>query len=106
MDRQRLAGSCGDAPDAVLRWTMSRFDIALPPALSDFVHRQVAAGLYDSPADAITDAVRKLAETDESKLTALRAALAPGVAEANAGIFYDGDMSDIIAEARGRPKRK
>ena len=85
---------------------MTRFDIALPPALSEFVRRQVAAGLYDSPADAIADAVRKIAELDESKLAAIKAALAPGVAEADAGIYYDGGMDEIIAEARGRPKRK
>lgn len=79
---------------------MSKFEVELPPALSGFIRRQVEAGLYDTPASAIEDAVRRLSDTDEAKEVAIRAALAPGIAEADAGIFYDGKMEDIIAEAK------
>lgn len=86
---------------------MSKFEVELPAALSGFIRRQVEAGLYDTPAAAIEDAVRRFAETDDAKIAAVRAALAPGVAEADAGVFYDGDMDDIIAEAKAeRSKRK
>jgi putative addiction module CopG family antidote len=86
---------------------MSTFEVKLPPALSAFLRRQIEAGVYDTPSAAIEDAVRRLSETDDAKLAALRAAIAPGVAEAEAGVFYHGTMEDIIAEARAaRRKRK
>ena len=86
---------------------MSKFEISLPPVLSDFVRRQVDAGIYDTPAAAIEDAVRRLSEADDAKLVALRAAIAPGVAEADAGVFYEGSIDDIVAEARVHtPPRK
>ena len=85
---------------------MSKIEIDLPLALSRFIQRQVAAGLYDTPAAAVEDAVRRLAETDDAKVGAIRAALAPGVAEADAGVFYDGDMDGIITEARAKPAKR
>ena len=87
---------------------MSKFEIELPAALSEFIEGQVEAGLYNNAADAIQDAVRRLSEEDWSgKEAAIRAALAPGVAEADAGIFFDGTMRDIIADARAaNSKRK
>jgi putative addiction module CopG family antidote len=79
---------------------MTKLELTLPPALSDFVRRLVDAGLYGSAESVVEDAVRRLSESDDAKAAALRAALAPGLAEADAGIFYPGTMDDIIAEAR------
>ena len=81
---------------------MSKFEIDLPSALSSFIRRQVEAGLYNNAAAAIEDAVRRLSEEDDAKVEAIRAALAPGVAEANAGIYYAGGAAEIIKEARAR----
>ena len=86
---------------------MSTFEIELPPHLAGFIREQIAAGTYGSASEAIADAVRRLSEDYQTKTQALREALAPGVAEADAGIFFKGDMDDIIAEARGAaPRRK
>lgn len=81
---------------------MSKFEVDLSPALSGFIRRQVEAGLCDTSGQAIEDAVRRSSENDGAKIEAIKAALAPGVAEADAGIFYDGDIDDIIAEERRR----
>jgi antitoxin ParD1/3/4 len=85
---------------------MSAFKVDLPPSLAGFVRRQVEAGLYDDAGDVIRDALRRLADVDERKIAAVKAALAPGVAEADAGIYFDGDIEDILAEVRPpAPKR-
>ena len=86
---------------------MSKFEVDLPPELSDFLQRQVDAGLFKTVADAIEDAVRRSWGEDDARLDAVRAALAPGVAEADAGIYFDGTIDDIIAEAKAaRAKQK
>jgi putative addiction module CopG family antidote len=85
---------------------MSKIEIELPPALAEFVQGQVDSGFFKSAEDVIEDAVRRAADeiwpSAEDKLEALRAALAPGVAEADAGIFFEGTIDDIIAEAKAR----
>lgn len=86
---------------------MSKLEIDLPPELSDFLQRQVDAGLYKTVADVIEDAVRRSWEDDDWQIEAVRSALAPGVAEADAGIYFDGTIDDIIAEAKAaRTKQK
>lgn len=86
---------------------MSKIEVDLPPELFDFLQRQVDAGLFKTVADVIEDAVRRSWEDDDAQVEAVRAALAPGVAEANAGIYFDGTIDDIIAEAKGaRTKQK
>lgn len=86
---------------------MSKFEIDLPPELADFVQRQVGAGLYKTVADVIEDAVRRSWKDDGGQLEAVRAALAPGVAEANAGTHFEGTIDDIVAEAKAaRAKQK
>lgn len=79
---------------------MSKIDVQLPPVLAEFLERQVEAGLYTSIAAAIEDAVRKQYEDDGFRIEAVRAALAPGVAEADAGVYFEGTIDDVIAEAK------
>lgn len=81
---------------------MSKIELDLPPDLSQFVRGQVEAGLYHSAEDVIEDAVRRLSEADEAKIKAIKAALAPGLAEADAGDYFEGGAVEIIAAARKR----
>lgn len=75
----------------------------LPPDLDDFVREEVRAGRYADEDDVVRDAVRQLAEKREAaeaaKLAALRAALAPGLADAAAGRFAEGGVMDAAARA-------
>lgn len=75
----------------------------LPPDLDAFVRDQVAAGRYSDEAEVIRDAVRRLADAREAidgrKLDVLRAALAPGLADAAAGRFAEGGVMDAAARA-------
>ena len=77
---------------------MTTFQVDLPPGLAGFIQRQVEAGLYSDAADVIRDALRRLADGDE--VEAVRAALAPGVAEAEAGMYVAGDVMDAARRAR------
>ncbi len=79
---------------------MSKIEVDLPPALAEFVQSQVDAGLYNRPADVIEDAVRRASEEIWPDAEAVRAALAPGLADIEAGRFFDGTIEDILAEAR------
>jgi antitoxin ParD1/3/4 len=76
---------------------------SLPPDLDDFVREEVKSGRYADEADVIRDAVRQLAEKREAaetaKLAALRAALAPGLADAEAGRFAEGGVMGAAARA-------
>ncbi len=75
----------------------------LTPDLEAFVRDEVAAGRYADEAEVIRDAVRRLAELrealDAGKLEALRAALAPGLADIAAGRFAPGGVMDSAARA-------
>jgi putative addiction module CopG family antidote len=75
----------------------------LPADLDAFVREEVAAGRYADEADVIRDAVRRLAEeraaAEAVKLSNLRAALAPGLADAEAGRFAAGGVMDAAARA-------
>jgi antitoxin ParD1/3/4 len=75
----------------------------LTPDLEAFVREEVAAGRYADEAEVIRDAVRRLAELREAleagKLEALRAALAPGLADIAAGRFAQGGVMDSAARA-------
>ena len=80
---------------------MSKFEVDLPPELSDFLQRQVDAGLHKTVADVIEDAVRRSWEDDDGQLEALRAALAPGLADIEAGRVLELTIEEILADARG-----
>lgn len=75
----------------------------LTPDLEVFVREEVAAGRYADEAEVIRDAVRRLAElreaVDAGKLEALRAALAPGLADLAAGRFAEGGVMGAAARA-------
>lgn len=75
----------------------------LTPDLEVFVREEVAAGRYADEAEVIRDAVRRLAElreaVDAGKLEALRAALAPGLADLAAGRFAKGGVMGAAARA-------
>lgn len=75
----------------------------LTPDLEAFVRDEVAAGRYADEAEVIRDAVRRLAELREAaearRLEALRAALAPGLADLAAGRFVQGGIKGSAARA-------
>ena len=77
----------------------------LTPDLEAFVRDEVAAGRYADEAEVIRDAVRRLADLREAlvagKLEALRAGLAPGLADIAAGRFVEGGVMDSAARAAG-----
>jgi len=79
---------------------MSKFEIDLPPALASFIRGQIEAGLYDTPGAAIEDAVRRQYEADDARLEALRAALAPGLEDIQAGRVSEFTLDDLLAEVR------
>ncbi len=76
---------------------------ALTPDLKSFVREEVASGRYADEAEVIRDAVRRLAELREAieagKSDALRAALAPGLADITAGRFASGGVMEAAARA-------
>lgn len=75
----------------------------LTPDLEAFVREEVASGRYADEAEVIRDAVRRLAELREAleagKLEALRAALAPGLADMAARRFAQGGVMESAARA-------
>lgn len=81
---------------------MSKIEIDLPDGLIEFMEAQVQAGLYASVQDAIEDAVRRASEDDAAKETAVRALIAKGLADLDAGRVFEGTVEDIIAEAKAK----
>lgn len=79
---------------------MSKVEIELPPVLAEFLERQVEAGVYNSVTDAVEDAVRREYEGEGVRLEALRSALAPGLADIEAGRTRELSLDDILASAR------
>lgn len=79
---------------------MNKIEIELPAGLAEFVEAQVQAGLYESVQDAIADAVRRVSEDDEAKAAAVRGVIVQGLADLDAGRFFEGTVDDIIAEAK------
>ena len=83
---------------------MSKIEVDLPPVLADFLEGQVEAGLYKSVPDAIEDAVRRAANDDwvegQVKIEAIRAALAPGLADIEAGRVKELTLDEILTTAR------
>ncbi len=75
----------------------------LTPGLEIFVRDEVEAGRYADESEVIRDAVRRLADmraaTEAGKLDALRAALAPGLADVAAGRFAEGGVIGAAARA-------
>lgn len=84
---------------------MSKIDVELPAVLEEFLESQVEAGLYKSVADAVEDAVRRQYEGDDARLEALKAALAPGLADVEAGRVHELTVDEILADARTADRR-
>lgn len=79
---------------------MTEIVLELPPMLAEFLERQVEAGVYNSVTDAVEDAVRREYEGESARLEALRAALAPGLADIEAGRVRELALGEILASAR------
>lgn len=77
--------------------------VALGPQLESTVERLVAAGRYHSKSEVIREGVR-LVEEREQRLAALDAALALGLADADAGRVHSAD--EVFDELRARFVRR
>jgi len=88
---------------------MSKIEIDLPPALAAFVEAQVEAGLFHSAAGVVEDAGRRASEEiwppQGPELDVLRAAIAEGLADIEAGRVSECTIEEIIAEARAAASR-
>lgn len=58
-------------------------NVSLTPELEALVHQKVKTGLYSTASEVVREALRMMDERD--RLSRLRAALAPGIAEAERG---------------------
>jgi antitoxin ParD1/3/4 len=75
--------------------------IELSPDLAEFVEEQVKTGLYASPSEAVNAAVaRMFAEQSPEELAELRALVAEGIADLEAGRIVEFTAEDVIAECR------
>ena len=80
-------------------------NVALPPRLTEFVERKVASGTYSSASQVIESAVALLEELDrenEAKLQWLRADIAVGMAEVEAGEVVEFDEEEMMRLGRQR----
>jgi len=84
-------------------------NVSLPPELENRVREHVASGLYGSASEVIREALR-LFEAYQSvqaaSLTALRADIAQGMADLDAGRVGGVDMNAIKARGRAALKAK
>ena len=84
---------------------MATTSLSLGSHWETFIKDQVHSGRYATASEVIRDALRTLEERGE-RHEALRAALEPGLADADAGRFDEGfSMADVIAGAGERRKR-
>jgi antitoxin ParD1/3/4 len=76
-----------------------KLSITLPPEMASFIRQKVNSGLYGSNSEIIREALRGMMDRDR-RLERLDAAIAQGVADAEAGRVQD--IDDVRAELRGR----
>lgn len=80
---------------------MASTSLSLGAHWEGFIRGQVESGRYGSASEVVRDALREL-EARQDRLSALRAHLDKGAAEASRGAFIDGfNMEGIIAAADG-----
>jgi antitoxin ParD1/3/4 len=76
--------------------------VSLGPELEKTIERLIESGRYASKSEVIREGIR-LVEEREKQLALLDAALARGLADAEAGRVYDAD--EVFAELRARFSR-
>ena len=79
--------------------TAEKLSITLPSEMADFIRQKVDSGLYGSNSEIIREALRGMIERDR-RLEQLDAAIARGLADAEAGRVQDIDT--VRAELRRR----
>ncbi len=79
---------------------------SIGPHFEAFIQAQLASGRYGNASEVVRDALR-LMEEREKKFAALDAAIAQGVADAEAGHVYDADevFEELLAELRAMPEQ-
>lgn len=87
---------------------MSEITLDLTPDLTRIVERAIAEGGYSSASDVVAESLRRLErdlDEDETKLHALREAVAEGLADVEAGRYVDycpGMVDEIAARVLSR----
>jgi antitoxin ParD1/3/4 len=76
-----------------------KLSITLPPEMANFIRQKVDSGLYSSNSEIIREALRGMMERDR-RLEQLDAAIAQGIADAEAGQVQETD--EVRAELRDR----
>jgi putative addiction module CopG family antidote len=75
-------------------------NVALPPALTQFVHQLVSSGMYADEGEVVRDALRRWERHEFSESPALEAALLEGVRSPHR--TYDSSVLDSIRQAAAR----
>ncbi len=74
-------------------------NVALTPQLGEFVDELVATGGYGNASEVVRDALRELKRRrDSDQLTEIRARIATGLDQLDAGQGISGDPADILGE--------
>ena len=82
-------------------------NVSLPAELESRVRAHVASGLYGSASEVIREALRLFEAhqaVQQSSIAALRADIAQGMADENAGHFSKMDMAAIKSQGRALKK--
>jgi antitoxin ParD1/3/4 len=78
---------------------MQTMNVSLTPELIKIVQGKVASGLYGNASEVIREAIRMMDQHKqfmyEAKLAKLREALAPGLADVEAGRFADYSLDGL-----------
>ena len=84
---------------------MASTSFSLGPYWDEFLKQQVAEGRYGSASEVVREALRRM-EVEEQKLAALRAHIAEGIADLDAGrVVNDFDIEDVIERAKARARK-
>jgi antitoxin ParD1/3/4 len=81
---------------------MATVTVDLPPELDRVVREQVASGLYTDAGEVIREALRRLDADEAATQAELRAALAPALADLDAGRILDETILDLMAAEDAR----
>lgn len=83
-------------------------NVSLTPKLEKFIQKKVQSGRYTSASEVVREALRALEQNDvyERELREFRAELDRGIAEADAGITWDGEEVFAKLREKSRLRRK